>query len=88
MHVYNLSKLQTYSTNIRDNTTQNQSYTEAYQKHLDCGYGCKVVCCYNDRFSKPVEIYRGGNVVYKFMEMMFGGLKILNKQPRGISKNR
>ena len=22
-----------------------KSYTEAYQKHTDCGYGYKVVCC-------------------------------------------
>ena len=35
------------------------SYTEAYQKHTDCGYGYKVVCCYDDKYSKPVQIYRG-----------------------------
>ena len=23
----------------------NKSYTEAYQKHTDCGYGYKIVCC-------------------------------------------
>ena len=22
-----------------------ESYTEAYQKHTDCGYGYKIVCC-------------------------------------------
>ena len=27
----------------------NKSYTEAYQKHTDCGYGYKVVCCYIQR---------------------------------------
>ena len=31
-----------------------KSYTEAYQKHIDCGYGYKLVCHYNDEFSKPV----------------------------------
>ena len=36
-----------------------KSYTEAYQKHTDCGYGYKVVCCYDDKYSKPVQIYRG-----------------------------
>ena len=44
------------------------SYTEACQKHTDCGYGYKVVCCYNDKYRKPVQIYRGENAVYKFME--------------------
>ena len=46
------------------------SYTEAYQKHTDCGYGYKVVCCYDDKYTKPIQIYRGENAVYKFMEVM------------------
>ena len=45
-----------------------KSYTEAYQKHTYCGYGYKVVCYYNDQYTKPVQIYRGENAVYKFME--------------------
>ena len=47
-----------------------KSYTEAYQKHTDCGYGYKVVCCYDGKYSKPVQIYRGENAVHKFMENM------------------
>ena len=37
---------------------ENKSYTEAYQKHVDCSYGHKVVCCYDDKYSKPEQIYR------------------------------
>ena len=33
----------------------NKSYTEAYQKHTDCGYGYKVVCCYNDKYTRPIN---------------------------------
>ena len=47
-----------------------KSYTEAYQKHTDCGYGYKVVCCYDDKYSKPVQIHRGENAVHKFMKNM------------------
>ena len=39
------------------------SYTEAYQKHTDCGYGYKVVCCYDDKYTKPTQIYRGPKAV-------------------------
>ena len=46
------------------------SYSEAYQTHEDFGYGYKVVCCYDDKYSKPIQTYRGENVVYKFMEKM------------------
>ena len=45
-----------------------KSYIESYQKSKDCGSGCKVVCRYNDKYSKPVKIYRGENFVRKFME--------------------
>ena len=48
----------------------NKSYTEEYQRHVDCGYGYKIVCCYDDQHTKPVQIYRGENTVYKFMENM------------------
>ena len=47
-----------------------RSYTEAYQTHEDCGYGYKVVCCYDDKYGKYTRIYRGENAVYKFMEKM------------------
>ena len=29
-----------------------RSYTKAYQTHEDCGYGYKVICCYDDKYSK------------------------------------
>ena len=47
-----------------------RSYMEAYQTHEDCGYGYKVICCYDDKYSKHTRIYRGESAVYKFMEKM------------------
>ncbi|CAH3176400.1 unnamed protein product [Porites evermanni] len=31
-----------------------QSCTDKYQKHTGCSYGYKVVCCYDDKYTKPV----------------------------------
>ena len=45
------------------NQSNQQSFTEAYQKHTDCGYGYKVVCCYDDKYSKPIKYYRGEKAV-------------------------
>ena len=56
-----------------------KSYTEAYQKHTDCGYGYKVVCCYDDKYTKPVQIYRGEKAVHKFMEAMLDEVKYCKK---------
>ena len=52
-----------------------RSYTEVYQTHEDCGYGYKVICCYDDKYSKYSCIYRGENAVYKFMEKMLEEVK-------------
>ena len=59
-----------------------KSYTESYQKHTDCGYGYKVVCCYDDKYTKPVQIYRGEKAVYKFMEAMLEEVKYCKKTMR------
>ena len=53
----------------------NESYTEAYQIHTDCGYGYKVVCCYDDKYTKPIQLYRGEKAVYKFMENILEEVK-------------
>ena len=57
----------------------NKSYTEAYQKHTDCGYGYKLVCCYDGKYSKPTKTYRGEKAVYKFMEAMLEEVKYCKK---------
>ena len=48
----------------------NKSYIEEYQKHIDCGYGYQVVGCYDDKYTKQLEIYRGEKAVSKFMDKM------------------
>ena len=57
----------------------NKSYTEAYQRHTDCGYGYKVVCCYDDKHTKPIQLYNGEKAVYKFMQNMLEEVKYCKK---------
>ena len=42
---------------------------------MDCGYGYKLVCCYDDKYSKPVETYRGEGAVNKFTKRMLDEVK-------------
>ena len=54
-----------------------KSYTTTYQSHRACGFGYKVVCHYDQSYSKPIEIYRGGkeegkaDVIERFIQKMF-----------------
>ena len=47
-----------------------ESYTDKYQQHTKCSYGHKLVCCYDDEYSKPEKIYQGEEPVNKFMHEM------------------
>ena len=51
----------------RNNRKHNASYTEKYQGHIPCSFAYKVVYI-DDRFSKPVVLYRGKNAINKFIE--------------------
>ena len=56
-------------------SNNNKSFTEAYQKHTDCGFGYKLVCCYDDKHTQPLKIYRGEKAVYTFLEYMLDEVK-------------
>ena len=62
------------------------SYTEVYQKHTDCGYGYKVVCCYDDQYSKPVKYFRGRGAVREFMNAMLDEVKYCINTVDGLIK--
>ena len=44
--------------------------TEKLTNHRVCSYAYKLICITDDKFSKPVELYRGKNAVYKFIKDM------------------
>ena len=46
----------------------NKSYTEKYQQHTASSYGYKLVCCYDDKYTKPVKTYWGEDSVERFMK--------------------
>ena len=56
-----------YLNGVKSSDKNNGSYTEKFQDHIPCSFACKVVCIDN-KFSKKVVLYRGKNVVYKFIK--------------------
>ena len=56
-----------------------KSYTNKDQKHTSCSYGYKLVCCYDDKYSKPVKIYRGENTISYFMLDMLSEVEYCKK---------
>ena len=58
------SVLKGVQSNDRSNNTL---YTQENQNHILCSFAYKVVCI-DDKFSKPVVLYRGKDAVNKFIE--------------------
>ena len=56
-----------------------QSYTEKYQRHTACSFGYKVVYHYDKKYSKDIVIYRGSDPISKFMKCMFEELNNCQK---------
>ena len=54
---------------------EERSYTEKYQKHTACGFGYKVVCHYDQKYSRDLVIYRGEDCIQKFIKCMFEEVK-------------
>ena len=65
-----------------------KSYTQAYQKHEACGFGYKVVCHYDQKYSKPAVIYRGENPVPKFYQNLTEVVKYCQKVISEKAKRR
>ena len=53
--------------------------TVAYQEHKACSYGHKIVCQYDNKYSKPYKGYRGENAVYKLKENFLKEQKEIKK---------
>ena len=56
----------------------NTSYNERYHDHILCSFVYKVVCT-NDKFRKPVVLYRGKNAVNRFIETILEEYYYCNK---------
>ena len=57
-----------FEYNLRDVEIYEGSYTKKYHEHVPCSYAFKVACI-DDRFSKPIVLYRGKNATYEFIKI-------------------
>ena len=55
-----------FECNLRDVECYEGSYTKKYQDHIPCSFAYKVVCI-DDRFTKPIVVYRSENAAYEFI---------------------
>ena len=56
-----------FECNLRGVESCEGYYTKQYQDHVPCSFAYKVVYI-DDKFTKPIFVYRGENVAYEFIK--------------------
>ena len=56
-----------FECNLKNVECYEDTYTKKYHEHAPGIYAYKVVCI-DDRFTKPIVVYRGINAAYKFIK--------------------
>ena len=67
-----------FECNLKNVECYKGTYTKKYHEHVPCTYAYKVVRI-DDRFSKPIVIYRGEDATYKFIKKILEEHKYCKK---------
>ena len=67
-----------FECNLRGVESYDGSYTKKYQDHIPCSFAYKVVCV-DDRFTKPIFLYRGENAAYEIIKAILEEYKYCKK---------
>ena len=76
-----------FECNLEGVESYEGSYTNKYQDHVLCSFSYKVACI-DDRFSKPVVVFRGENAAYEFIKAIYKEYKYCkNVMNKHLNKN-
>ena len=76
-----------FECNLQNTEIYESFCTKKYHDHVPCSYAFKVVCI-DDRFSKPVVVYRGKNAAYEFIKAILKEYKYCkNIMKKHFNKN-
>ena len=67
-----------FECNFKNVKIYEGSYTTKYHDHVPCSFAYKIVCIDN-KFSKPIVVYRGENAAYEFIEAILKEYKYCKK---------
>ena len=67
-----------FECNLRSVESYEGSYTKKYQDHIPFSFAYKVFCI-DDRFTKPIVVYRGENAVFEIIKAILKEYKYWKK---------
>ena len=67
-----------FESNLEGVEIYERFYSKKYKDHIPCSFACIVVCI-DDKFTKPIVVFRGENAAYEFIKAIFKELKYCKK---------
>ena len=67
-----------FECNLESVESYEDSYSKKYQGHIPCSFTYKLACV-NDKFTKPIVVFRGKNVAYKLLKQLLKSINIVKK---------
>ena len=76
-----------FECNLKNVECYEGTDTQKYHENVPCSYAYKVVCI-DDKYSKPIVVYRGVNAAYEFIKAILKERKCCKKIMKGeFNKN-
>ena len=72
-----------FGCNLESTESYQGSYSKKYQDHIPCSLAYKLVCV-DDKFTKPIVVFRGENADYEFLKQFLKSMNTLKKWQRNI----
>ena len=76
-----------FECNLESTKVYEGSYSKKYHDHVPGSFDYKVFCI-DDRFSKPISIYRGKNAAYEFIKAVLKEYKYCKKVMNKLFKKK
>ena len=67
-----------FECNLKSVESYEGSYSKKYQDHIPCSFAYKLVCV-DDKFTKPIVVFRGENAAYEFIKAILKEYKYCRK---------
>ena len=72
-----------FECDLKSAENYESSFSKKYQDHIPCSFAYKLVCV-DDKFTKPIVVFRGENADYEFLKQFLKSMNTLKKWQRNI----
>ena len=70
-----------FECDLKSAENYESSFSKKYQDHIPCSFAYKLVCV-DDKFTKPIVVFRGENIAYEFIKAILKGYQYCKREAK------